>query len=304
MKPPAGKEPMTRTLVLSCLLVPAIAAADPHPMASGASPAPAGKTDVALTEETLTIAIGLRDASVTAAITLVNQGAATAFDVGFPCATGEDAGRIDVPCKVPLTVTVNGKAVRTTKAKSHRVWRMKFAANETVALVVTYKAPLINPRYTIPAAGMGLFTYRLTTGADWAGPIGKLAIEVDHLNDALMFISPAGYQRAPGKITWSLTNVEPMEEVVIMPAPGVDTLGAFSGKTLAAKRKQLEDGDYKKTAIESSIQRLTDEQSSADRWRTLITKLGSVPAPSLEQVNAATAESLELLHTIAAHAKQ
>ncbi len=293
---------MIRTLAL--LLVPAVAAADPHPMASGASPAPAAATDVALTQEHLTIAIDLRDANVTAAITLVNKGAATTLDVGFPCSTGDSAGQIDVPCKVPLTVTIDKKPVRTTKDRSHWVWKMKLAANESVDLVVSYKAPLINPRYDVPIEGMGLFTYRLTTGAQWAGPIEKLAIEVDHANDALLFVSPAGYKREPGRITWTLENVEPTEELIIMPAPDADVLGAFSGKTVADKRKQLAAGDYKKAAIERSIERLTQGDSGGDRWLAIISKLGGVPAPTMQQVKAATAESIKVLQTIAAAAKQ
>ncbi len=294
---------MTRALLL--LLVPAVAAADPHPMASGASPAPAGATDVALTNETLTIAIDLRDASVTAAITLVNKGAATTLDVGFPCATGDAAGQIDVPCKVPLTVTANGKRVRTAKvnAKAHWTWKMTFAANESVALVVSYKAPLINPRYSVPAEGMGLFTYRLTTGADWAGPIGKLAIEVDHVDDALLYVSPAGYQREAGKLTWSLDNVEPTEELVIMPAPyaGMRFLGALRGKTAAEMKKTLAAGDYKKADIDAASKALGEDVA---QWPQTIAKLGGVPAPSPERIKAVTAESVKLLDEIAARAKR
>src|SRR5262245_19263597 len=106
-------------LVLLAFLLQAssTALADPHPMSSRASPAPTTSADVAMTEETLTIAMDLSDASVTAAVTLVNRGAAAALDVGFPCATGEEAGQIDVPCKVPLAVTVKGKPVRVTADK-------------------------------------------------------------------------------------------------------------------------------------------------------------------------------------------
>ena len=293
---------MTRTLLL--LLVPTIAAADPHPMASGASPSPGSTTDVALTQETLTIAIELRDASVTAAITLVNKGAATTLDVGFPCSSGDSAGQVDVPCKVPLTVTANKKPVRTTKDKSHWIWKMKFAANESVDLVISYKAPLINPRYDVPVDGMGLFTYRLTTGAQWAGTIDKLAIEVDHANDALLFVSPAGYQREPGKITWTLENYEPTEELVIMPAPEADVAFAFGGKTIADKRKQLANGDFKKADIQSSIDRLTQGGYIGERWPGIISKLGGVPTPTPQQVKTGIAESVKVLQTLAARASR
>src|SRR5687767_11901114 len=208
---------------LLAILVPALAAADPHPMSSGANPAPTVETQVAMTAETLSIDIENKAASVKAMVSLVNNGPATKLVVGFPCAVGEDAGQIDVPCKVPLKITANKKAIAAklvrAKKASHWQWQMKLAAAEQVELVVAYRAPLVNDRYTVPAQGMGLFTYRLTTGARWAGPIGKLDITVNHMHEALLFISPAGYKREAGRLTWSLTDHEPSEEVIIMPHP-------------------------------------------------------------------------------------
>jgi hypothetical protein len=141
----------------------AIAAADPSPMSSGAIPAPTTETQVAMTAETLAIRVGLREAAVRAEITLANRGPATSLVVGFPCATGDKAGRIDVPCAVPLAVTVGGKRVRAALRKaatgpSHQVWTMALAEAAQVELVVAYRAPLINPNYRVPAFGMGLFT--------------------------------------------------------------------------------------------------------------------------------------------------
>src|SRR5262245_55895966 len=94
------------------LIVPAVAAADHHPMSSGANTAPTTDAQVAMIADKLDIAIDASTASVSAAVTLENKGAATKLLVGFPCATGDAAGRIDVPCKTKLVVTVDGKKVK------------------------------------------------------------------------------------------------------------------------------------------------------------------------------------------------
>ena len=305
-------------------LLPTVAAADPHPMASGATPAPTTEAQVAMTAETLTITIGQRDAAVTAAVTLANPGPPTSLVVGFPCAFGDAAGQIDVPCKVPLAITVDGKRIRTKLARTdkrtgHWLWTMKLAAAATVPVVVAYRAPLINDRYSVPATGMGLFTYRLTTGARWAGPIGKLRITVDHTQDPLLFISPAGYQREAGRITWTLDDHEPTEEVVLVPHPiaASQLRRVIGGATTAEARKRLAAGDYKKADIEAVIAELdgprrradpraqgaTDEPWGGD-WLTLITRLGGVPAPTQARVAGVVAESRKLLEELAARAKR
>jgi hypothetical protein len=292
------------------LALTAAAAADPHPMSSGANPAPTTDAQVAMTAETLTIDIGLHKAAVKAVITLENQGAATKLVVGFPCAKGEDAGQIDVPCKVPLAVTVRGKKVKVAKKKSkagtHWQWPLKLAANEKVELVVSYKAPLVNDRYGTPAFGMGLFTYRLTTGARWAGPIGKLDITVEHMHDGLIYVSPAGYTREPGRLTWSLTDHEPTEEVVIMPSPMAGNMlaGAIGGKSSAEAREKIAAGDYEKQDVEQAIKDMKDKGGMMEEWPAMISRLGGVPAPAPERVDAVVAESIKLLEAMAAKAKR
>ncbi|MBK9032187.1 MAG: hypothetical protein IPL61_12860 [Myxococcales bacterium] len=65
---------MRLALVIAALLVAAPLAADPHPMSSRATPAPTTDAQVAMTAETLAIAIDQRAASVKATVTLANQG--------------------------------------------------------------------------------------------------------------------------------------------------------------------------------------------------------------------------------------
>jgi hypothetical protein len=303
---------MRAVMCVLCLFVPMVASADPHPMASGATPSPATESTVAMTAETLTIDIGLRHADVTAAVTLENPGAATKLFVGFPCSKGDDVGHVDVPCKVKLAITANGKKVKVAKTKPTKtggfwLWQMKMAAGEKVELVVKYKAPLLNDRYDTPGFGMGIFTYRLTTGARWAGAIGKLNITVNHLTEALWFVSPSGGKREPGRITWTLDNHEPTEEVVIIPQPMLAShlATALSVNTPAQARAKLDAGDYKKADIEKAITAMKEDvKRGTERWLKIISPLGGVGVPAQERVDATIGDSIRLLEAIALKAKR
>lgn len=302
-----------RAAVLVCGVVLSPAAlADPHPMSSGATPAPVTDANIAMVAETLTIDIGLRAASVRAAVTLENKGDATSLVVGFPCAVGEDAGAIDPPCKLPLAVTANGKRLKvatkkTTKTQSHWTWPMKLAAAEKVELVVTYKAPLVNERYSVPASGMGLFAYRLTTGARWAGPIGTLNITVDHMHDALLYVSPAGGKREPGRITWQLKDHEPTEEVLLIPYPriGMSVATGAGAKTSAELRAKIAAGDVEKAKLEALAKEMAkDGPELAKQWLPTISQVSKVPLPAPDRVDATIKESVELVKAMAANAKK
>jgi len=278
-------------------------------MSSGANPAPTVDAQVAMTAETLTIDMDPKSADVRAAVTLVNQGAATKLVVGFPCAPGENAGQIDVSCKVPLKVMARGKAVAAklvkAKAGAHWEWPMQFAAAEQVELVVAYKAPLVNGRYDPPAQGMGIFTYRLTTGARWANKIGKLDITVNHMHEELLFVSPAGYTRTPGRLTWSFTDYEPDEEVIVMPHPivGFALAEVMGAKTAAEMQKKIEAGDFKKADVERVLESFQRESESLDRWLPMISRLGGVTAPEMARVTAVSAETVKALQALARRAK-
>ena len=278
-------------------------------MSSGANPAPTVDAQVAMTAETLTIDMDPKAAAVRAVITLDNQGPATKLVVGFPCAPGAEGGQIDVPCKVPLKITARGKAVAAklvkAKAGAHWEWPMQFAAAEQVELVVAYKAPLVNDRYDPPAQGMGIFTYRLTTGARWANKIGKLDITVNHMHEALLFVSPAGYTRTPGRLTWSFTDYEPDEEVIVMPHPivGFAVAGMMGAKTAADMQKKIEAGDFKKADVERVLESFQRDTDSLDRWLPMISQLGGVAAPAKARVTAVIAETVKALEALAQRAK-
>lgn len=297
------------------------ALADPQPMTGGASPAPTDSAEIAMVEEQLAITMDVRSAAVRAEITLENRGPASALEVGFPCALGDDAGAIDVPCATALTITVDGKRVAAKKRKqspklANWVWPMKLGDKARAKLVVSYRAPLRNDRYSVPAAGLGAFTYRLTTGARWAGPIGKLVITVDHLHEGLLFVAPAGYQRSPGRLTWAFTDYEPTEEVILMPHPmaGMDlarALGALEPKRRGKKsateylRARIESGDFARAEIQAIAARLREQGNSfGEDWLPLISRFAGVPAPAPERAKSVLEESIRLLEDVAARAKR
>jgi hypothetical protein len=183
---------------------------------------------------------------------------------------------------------------------------MKLAAAEKVELSVSYRAPLLNDRYSVPAYGMGLFTYRLTTGARWAGPIGDLRITVDHLHDALLYVAPAGYQREPGRLTWTLADHEPTEEVIIIPHPfaGSNLASDLAGKGAALARTRLAAGDYRKADVERALEVLRRDEDMVDEWLPTISRVAGTATPPRDQALAIIAESVRVLEGMATRARK
>ncbi|HEV8321617.1 MAG TPA: hypothetical protein VG389_08395 [Myxococcota bacterium] len=290
--------------------------ADPHPMAGGAHPAPSTDVAVGIAREVLSVTVGPKTAAVDALLVLENHGAPTKLMVGFPCDAGPEPGAAGVPCKTKITVTADGKPiaakVRKTSAKEwHWVWPMAFGAAARVALAVRYDAPLINPRYEVPVEGMGLFHYRLTTGARWAGPIGELEITVNTPFDALIWISPGGYVREPGRLTWRLKDVEPAEDLVFAPAVPVAAweYAALGGGSIAEVRARRDAGDFEKKAMLALVERLKEdfgEHAEAERivvgYLGVIARMSGLPLPAPERLRATALESARVLESLALRA--
>lgn len=195
--------------------------ADPFPMSAGHAPQPAETTPVSLERETLSLVIGRSDVQVHAQITLTNTAETpVAVNVGFPCTHARDDHVVGLPCRVKPRVAARGTLVMLTAPRSQLgqdqwTWQMKFAKGESIPLDVRYTTPLVNRRYTIPLAGAGAIYYRLTTGARWRGVIHKLQMDVRVPVETITYVSPPGYVRSLGKISWQLENYEPSADVVI-----------------------------------------------------------------------------------------
>jgi hypothetical protein len=270
-------------LALAALLVPALAAADPAPMAVGALPGPTETTNVTLVREELTIVVQKKDALVTAVLWLENDATPRTLPVGFPCEAGLDPGVVGLDCKAKITVKVDGKKVfvkqqKTSPEMKFWIWPMRFAAGQKVKVEVTYKAPLHNDRYETPVNGMGALHYRLRTGATWAGTIKELEMRVEMPSDAIVSIQPAGYTRQKNVVSWSLKDVEPTTDVALTTHPMY--LGRARDKVAA---------DWK-------IAETADELVRFAGWfHDVALKKLELPAPNEADVRKTIAESAALL---------
>lgn len=199
------------------------ASADPHPMTVGGGVAPRGPVAVAVTREELTIDAGLDHADVRAVLDLENRGPARDLLVGFPCARGERAGVVELDCATPIRVAVDGRPVVLRRVAVGQggewTWPMQLAQGAKPRVEVRYRARLANDRYSHGAFGMLALHYRLTTGADWLGPIGQLTMTVRVPSDAIALVGPAGHVRTPHQIRWTLKDYEPAADVAVVFVP-------------------------------------------------------------------------------------
>jgi hypothetical protein len=298
------------TAVLASLFAATAALADPSPMSAGGLPAPATSTTVALAREELTIDVGLTAAAVKAAMVLENRGPAARLDVGFPCDAGLDRGVAGLDCKTPIVVEIDGKKVtarlRKTQGGRHWMWPMRFAADSRVSLTVSYRSKLMNDRYQTPFYGMGTLHYRLATGASWAGPIGELSMRVDLPSDAIVHIAPAGYTREHGRISWTLEDVEPAQDLAITVHPMY--LGRAGGgvpgvKDRAAFAAAIAEGKVKRETLLKVAGEMRKELPELVRYATWFhdvagKKIG-LPAPEEGDVRACVEASIALLEQAA-----
>ncbi len=187
--------------------------------------APHGPVAIAVTREDLSIDAGLDYAEVRAVLHLENRGPARDLLVGFPCARGERAGVVGLDCATPIRVTVAGRALAVKRVVAGQggewTWPMQLAAGARPQIEVRYRARLANDRYPHGAFGMLALHYRLTTGAEWLGPIEQLTMTVHTPSDAIALVGPAGYVRSPHEIRWNLKDYEPTRDVSVVFVPFV-----------------------------------------------------------------------------------
>ncbi|MCE5200498.1 MAG: hypothetical protein ABFD54_14035 [Armatimonadota bacterium] len=160
-----------------------------------------------------------------------NEGKATTVKMGFPeMSAGELA---PIPDKNVTALDgylswVDGKPVKTRIVPSrnngdqnYQAWHIKdvsFAAGQTRTIVDSYSGGMGGD-----VDGNRWFNYILKTGASWKGPIGKAAIKVN-IKDMLHTykidrIEPQGYKKNDGIVSWTLTNIEPKQNISIAFSP-------------------------------------------------------------------------------------
>ncbi|MEW5934627.1 MAG: hypothetical protein AB1816_13715, partial [Bacillota bacterium] len=130
------------------------------------------------------------------------------LDVGFP---------VDPAWASELEVRVDGRKQEWTWSGDGKwaVWRMEFRPGTAVDLSVRYQE-----LFGLESPGSPLrFSYVLSTGAAWQGPIGRVRLEVatsgSVTKDDVLYALPEGYRLVDGKLVWDMRHVEPSEDVHI-----------------------------------------------------------------------------------------
>jgi hypothetical protein len=169
-----------------------------------------------------------------------NTGPAVAVRIGFP-ESGNQAQRGKLPAGfLTFSTTVDGKPVPTRiegfslneATGTWQRWRVKavrFAAGHTRRVTVRYTAPL-----GMWSVGPGrFFTYKVTTGDSWKGPIGNVHMLIrGHYSPDRAWLSAPSYFRRTGPTTfeWTARNLKPAEDVYLSYSLGADV--RVAGETM------------------------------------------------------------------------
>lgn len=163
---------------------------------------------------------------------MVNDGPADTLLVGFPensPAVWSREGMIAQPSLLTdLTVTVDGERVETRErpvaelpgVSGHRlgydrahVWTCAFAPGETRVLRTEYRHPV-----SVHVADPVVVHYVLTTGASWAGTIGKVVVRVKPGDLRLKgndYDYPLDWTWTGREYVWVAENLEPEQDLWI-----------------------------------------------------------------------------------------
>ncbi len=211
--------------------------ADPLPLMGGENPRPFEETDIILEKERLFADINWDKAMMDVELTLHNSGKKKEIQVGFPCDQHFD-DIINLPCKNPPQVIINGKKISVKKSRvpseakqKYFTWSIGFEQDERKIVKIQYQVKVINERYTVPFSGIFKFSYHLITGASWAGPIGELDMTVKYPIDLITYIQPEGYERQSKHLTWHLKDYEPREDLEVYFHPMLNSRYIYSFKT-------------------------------------------------------------------------
>jgi len=311
-----------RVLVLSLLLVPALARANGATYGGvGSDVYPIENHEISMRREHILLMVEGDDAGWTTSsvrfdcrFEFVNHGKATTIRMGFPLAP---EGFEDVAPDTSILgfqVKVDGAIVKATPAKHGLVllWPVHFAENQTRLVRVEY----VMPWGTADMALYPLMTsYVLKTGALWRDPIESSVIELQ-TGSRTPFPSlsldplPAVIER--GVARWEYKDVRPAQDIRIRFSPGLAQKfeGRFVGKVrfadrpLLASRQFLDlvDGEWEESLSDSGGDRDSSFDTTARNgvegeaigWRsTLEAQARSRELDSLEQLNLEYARAVE-----------
>ncbi|MHB9029712.1 MAG: tetratricopeptide repeat protein [Candidatus Latescibacterota bacterium] len=180
---------------------------------------------VRMVAEEVRIYLSAASAYVSCLFTLRNEGTPGTIEVGFP--RGWEGDLINFTAKnarIPGTYPVKTLAempewgeFNNAKLPWWKVFEVSFDASAPTVVVENAYTSHLRSRDNLLMADLH-FTYIMTTGAPWKGPIGDAAITVYLRNipfEQITHISPQGYTRAGNQIRWHFTNFEPSQNIEI-----------------------------------------------------------------------------------------
>ena len=211
-------------LILSVIFMSNITVGDiAPPNAQGETMQPVDVTNVQMVNETVHIDLRMQNATVKCNFTLMNHGANEGLLVGFPVGLGWESyseGYYTYPLE-DFKAYVNSQPVETgmmyVNGNQWMVWNMSFDEMEIKDVGVSYWVPL-SSYGNYGREKDYWFTYVLKTGAAWSGVIEEANITI-YLHDIepawITKIAPDGYIFDKNSMTWSLTSIEPTENIYI-----------------------------------------------------------------------------------------
>ena len=242
------KPSMMVTLLILSAAGPAMADVAPEPE-YGQSLAPRKPCKVELVEEHVRVTMKKDSADVSAVFLLQNTGPSTEFEVGFPDTAmpkvwggANKAPTMGSPKLRNLRVWVSGSKCSTTyvPAKDEKgkwkflgwtVWKMSFGENWSRKVRVEYSVDYVPP-YGGTLMRTETFTYILTTGTGWKGPIGKAVIDIELAQELprsrIKEMKPEGAEETLRGWRWTMHNFEPKEDIEIVVSDFRDTEDAAS----------------------------------------------------------------------------
>jgi hypothetical protein len=168
---------------------------------------------VRMVKERVAIVIHPDFADVACEFVLLNEGPATAVEMGFPDNSGGDVSGDDTfeflrswvdEVEVPMSVSKPDRG----DSEIMRWWtkRVEFAADSRRVVRVVYRGGIGSV-----SDGGRFFTYLLWTGASWNGPIGRVHVQVTWADFVPHFVSahPEPTIRSDQSLTWIRFDAEP-----------------------------------------------------------------------------------------------
>lgn len=199
--------------LLSCLALSPIALADGEPAAwVGRTLRPVDSDSIRMVRERVVIDLSPNRARVTATFIFRNEGPECEQIIAFP------AGERGLVTTRDFRAWVDGAQVEVgTQSPSFEhlyYWTASFPANGEREVRVAYQTR----RDTSIGGSLAdtHFTYILTTGRRWKGPIGSAEIVLnlrDIQHHQILDLQPAGHTRTPSGYRWLRRDVEPEQDV-------------------------------------------------------------------------------------------